>query len=93
MKEKKYYEHRPTQTGVRLEENPYGFRVNVNNPLVRPYYERYKRAHRLPDWCPTSDDERRDFEAYFLGEKKKPKSNGQKSELIPIKPEQSSKRG
>ena len=73
MKEKKYYDNRPKQTGVLLENNPYGFRVNVNHPLVRPYYERYQRYCHMPDWCPMSDDERREFEAYFLGEKKKPK--------------------
>lgn len=51
-------------------KNPYGFRVDINDPKIRPVYERYKKWKGLPRQYPISDDERREFEAYILGEKK-----------------------
>jgi len=51
-------------------KNPYGFRVDINDPRIRPKYERYKVWKGLPRQYPISDDERREFEAWILGEKK-----------------------
>lgn len=39
--------------------NPYGFRINVNHPRIRPLYQRYKEhiGERI-----LSDNQRRHFE-------------------------------
>ena len=57
-----------------LIDNPYGYQVNVNShrPILRSgesindLYRRYKAAHNIPAWCPLSDGERREFEAYVV---------------------------
>ena len=57
-----------------LIDNPYGYQVNIssNRPVLRSgesindLYRRYKAKHRIPAWCPLSDPERREFEAYML---------------------------
>lgn len=61
-----YHDDKPAETGVLLEHNPQGYRVNINHPTVRPLYERYKRWRHIPGWCPLSDTERREFENYIL---------------------------
>ena len=45
----------------------YGYRLSLNSPMIRTLYERYKRAHNIPIWCPLSDSERHDFELAVLG--------------------------
>ena len=57
---------RPAETGLLLHHNPWGYRVNINHPAVRPLYKRYKRWRHIPDWCPLSDEERQEFESYVL---------------------------
>lgn len=64
---------RPAETGALLQNNPWGYRVNINCPAVRPLFERYLRWRKIPLWCPLSDDERREFENYVL-----PKLEGMK---------------
>lgn len=54
------------ESGVLLRDNPYGYRVNINHSAVRPLYLRYKAWQGIAGWCPLSDDERLEFEAYFL---------------------------
>lgn len=57
-----------------LIDNPYGYQVNIGSqrPIMRSgtslndLYRRYKTKHGIPAWCPLSDDERREFEAYVM---------------------------
>lgn len=57
-----------------LINNAYGYQVNINSqcPILRSgesindLYRRYKAKHGIPAWCPPSDKERREFEAYML---------------------------
>ena len=74
------------ETGQRLQHNPWGYQVNVNHPQVRPIYERYKRNYlHVPDWCPLSDAERRQFEAAFLaGVEKKVKREAGRGNVIDL---------
>ena len=57
-----------------LINNPYGYQVNINSqrPILRSgesindLYRRYKAKHGIPAWCPPSDKERLEFEAYVM---------------------------
>lgn len=57
-----------------LIDNPYSYQVNINShrPILRSgesindLYRRYKVAHNIPAWCPLSDAERMEFEAYVM---------------------------
>ncbi len=42
--------------------NKYGYRVNINHPLVRPIYEEWKRERHI---MIPSDAERHHFEIYI----------------------------
>ena len=44
------------------KNNPYGFRLNVNHPLIREIYWRFKEKNCIPRRFPLSDNERFDFE-------------------------------
>ena len=51
--------------------NKYGYRVVINDPRVKPLYERFKRYKNTTI---LSDKERLEFETYIIGMvKKKPK--------------------
>lgn len=43
--------------------NPYGYKLNINHPLIRPHYERYKVKCDTPI---LSDAERLEFERIML---------------------------
>ncbi len=48
---------------VYANPNPYGYKLNINHPLIRPHYERYKIK------CNTtilSDEERYEFERLMI---------------------------
>lgn len=45
---------------------PYGYKLDIRNPLVAKLYWRYKKQHHIPHWCPLSDAERLDFEAQVV---------------------------
>lgn len=45
--------------------NSYGYRYNVNHPLIRPYYDRFKRHIGVPEHIPLSDTQREEFEQYM----------------------------
>lgn len=45
------------------QPNKYGYRVNINHPLVRPHYERYKQKIGA---IVLSDKERLVFEMYII---------------------------
>lgn len=47
--------------------NKYGYRLNLNNAVIRAMYERYKVRENLPPHFPVSDNQRRDFEKHVLG--------------------------
>lgn len=47
-------------------DNQYGYRLNINHPLIRKFYYRYKRWKNIPVNMPLSDKERFDFEEYIL---------------------------
>lgn len=49
-----------------VTNNKYGFRLNVNNPVVSRAYEAWKKEHGLPLRYPLSDDDRRAFEEWFM---------------------------
>lgn len=74
------------ETGQRLQHNPWGYQVNVNHPQVRPIYERYKRNYlHVPDWCPLSDAERRQFETEFLaGVERKVKREAKQGNVVDL---------
>ncbi len=42
--------------------NPYGYRVNIQNPYINSLYRRCCKAKGIPPWCPLSDEERMEFE-------------------------------
>ena len=46
--------------------NPYGFKLNLNNPKIRMLYNRYKSWKGIAEHTPLSDEERFEFEAYLL---------------------------
>lgn len=46
------------------ENNPYGFRYNVNHPMVRELYTRFKDWKEIGHY-PLSDEERREFEGWL----------------------------
>lgn len=48
--------------------NPYGYRLNLNNPKIKELYYRYKKYIGVARNIPLSDEQRREFEAYVLGE-------------------------
>lgn len=43
-------------------DNPYGYRLNINHPLIRKIYWRYKEKNGIPRGYPLSDHERFEFE-------------------------------
>lgn len=48
--------------GIYCENNPCGFKYNVNHSLINHLYRQYKRNHGLPEHFPISDTERHRFE-------------------------------
>ena len=48
-------------------DNPYGYLVNVNHPLIQPLYYRFKQWKGIPRRFPLSDEERLEFENYIKG--------------------------
>lgn len=51
--------------------NKYGYRLNINNPLIYEYYERYKKWKNLNFRYPISDEQRKEFEEYMINFLKK----------------------
>ena len=43
--------------------NPYGYKLNINHPLIRPHYERFKVKCNTPI---LSDKERFEFERLMI---------------------------
>lgn len=49
-----------------IDDNPYGYRINVNHPKILPLYERYKKWKGISVNEPLSDDERFEFEDIII---------------------------
>ena len=49
-----------------VDNNPYGYQLNISHPLVRKLYFRYKDSKGIGHSIPLSDQERRDFEAEVI---------------------------
>ena len=58
-----------TRMNTTVKLKPERYRLNVNDDKIRPLYERFKRWKGIPKWCPCSDDERREFEAWVTTKK------------------------
>lgn len=43
--------------------NPYGYQLNINHPLIRPHYERFKVKCNTPI---LSDEQRFEFERLMI---------------------------
>lgn len=52
------------------ENNPYGYRLNVNHPKIRRLYKRYMAWKELPLHFPLSDAERFEFEEMVIAKLK-----------------------
>ena len=52
------------------ENNPYGYRLNINHPKVHELYRGYMRWKELPPHFPLSDAERLEFEEMVLAKLK-----------------------
>lgn len=52
-------EHRPQL--IHNQNNPYGFQININHPLVKPKWEKYKKQVGL-----MTDEKRMEFERIFM---------------------------
>ena len=57
------YEDKPQNRDILNHGNPYGYRININHPMIRPYYEYHKK--RLNEMI-LSDAQRLAFEEGFL---------------------------
>ena len=49
-----------------MENNKYGYRVNIGNPYIYGLYVRYRKKHGIPMQFPMSDAERLDFERLVI---------------------------
>lgn len=56
-------------TGIYNLNNPYGFKLNLNNEKVRAFYNRYKAWKGIAEHTPLSDRERFEFEDYLLNKR------------------------
>ena len=54
-----------TLNNLYIENSKYGHRLNINHPLIRGLYTRYKRWKNIPYNVPLSDNERFEFEDYI----------------------------
>lgn len=49
---------------IHNRNNPYGFQININHPLVKPKWEEYKKQVGL-----MTDEKRIEFERIFMSSK------------------------
>ena len=57
------YGHLEENESIYAKPNKYGYKINVNHPDVKPYYDHYKRTLGAKI---LSDSERKRFEDAFL---------------------------
>ena len=53
----------PQHEGFFTETNPYGYKINISHPQIRPLYDRYLRKLSTPI---MSDGQRHQFEALIM---------------------------
>lgn len=51
--------------------NPYGYQLNINHPIIKEYYYRYKEYKGIPRSIPLTDSERFEFEEIIIKNFKK----------------------
>ncbi len=58
------------QRGVTIHtfRNPYGFRININHPMILPKYEAFKKKNNIGKYDMT-DELREKFEKQFMNSK------------------------
>lgn len=67
-------ESRTENTSIYIHpRNKYGYQININHPKINGLYRRYLKWKGIPQWCPLSDKQRFEFEAYIFGLLKKGK--------------------
>lgn len=49
-----------------VNNNPYGYRLNVNNPIINEYYRRFLKWKSIPLIFPIPREKRLEFERYIL---------------------------
>lgn len=49
-----------------IENNPYGYQININHPDIRQFYEEYKKRLGIPSFIALSDVQRRKFESIIF---------------------------
>lgn len=64
---KEYSEKEKTQM-VHTFNNPYGFKININHPMVSPKYEAFKKKNNIGRYDMT-DELRVKFEKQFMNSK------------------------
>lgn len=47
---------------ILAQNNHYGYRLDINHPIVNQLYNRYREWLKIPATFPLSDNERFDFE-------------------------------
>lgn len=57
------------QESIFVDDNPYGYLLNISHPRVAPLYWRYKKWKGIPRTAPMSGQERFEFEALVLRQK------------------------
>ena len=63
------YDTQPTPTPPMYnEDNPYGFKLNINHPRVAELWKRFEKYKGIGG-RPPRDDERREFESMILNSK------------------------
>lgn len=45
--------------------SPTGYRYNLNNPIIRIFYERFKERYGFPNIYPLTDNQRKAFEDWI----------------------------
>lgn len=50
--------------GIYTVDNPWGYKININHPQIKPFYERFKKWKGIRVGAP-SDKQRFEFEAYM----------------------------
>ena len=79
-------DNRAAGISKKLENNPQGYKVNINHPAIRPFYERYKRWQGIPPNSPLSDAERFEFEKYYTGAVEKKEKRKREAAEKPAEP-------
>lgn len=52
--------------GIYAGDNPWGYRLNINDPEINKYYERFKKWKNVNSRYAISDAMRLEFEQYMI---------------------------